>query len=106
MAACECRHVPSPSVVVLQIEIANFVALQRERDPPIPRRGDTPRPGAVARQPVDAPTRRAPHALNFDRGDQHGENSTHSADKVGPDPASIVLLQEAPQAAMTDRSYP
>jgi len=58
-------------VIVLQIEVADFTLLDLKGQPPIAADRNTPCPGAVAPELVNAPARRRDHAAHIGCCEQH-----------------------------------
>src|SRR5437764_14951879 len=82
------------SVVVLQIEVADFTLPDIKGQPPIAADRNTPGARAVALQLVHAPAGRPDNAAHVGRRDQDRENVAQPPHKITAElPAVVVLMR-------------
>src|SRR6202040_3953305 len=95
-------RVRGSSVIVLQIEVADFTLPDVEGQPPIAAERNAPCAGAVAPQLVNAPAGRPDNAADVGRRDQHREDVAQPPHKVIAEFPAVVVFDEAQQAPMPD----
>jgi hypothetical protein len=87
-------------MIILYIQMLDFVVDHVKRDPPVTADRNTPGPGPVARKLVRTPPRRASYLAHVLRHDQYGDNFPYSIDQIPPNTSGIVILDETPEASV------
>lgn len=82
-------------MIILQIEVTDFSALESKGDPPITRYRQAPGSGPVAGQLVDVPTGRTLNAINVRCGNQSRQYAAHPVHEVAADFVIVVIFNEA-----------
>ena len=91
-------QVRGSSMIVLQVEVADFTLSDVKRQPPIAADGDAPSAGAVAFELMHPPARRPDDAAHVGRRDQHREDVAQTPHKIAAEFPAVVVLYEAQQA--------
>jgi hypothetical protein len=86
-------------MIVLQIQIGDCSILYAKRDPPVASHPYALCAGAITGQFVNSPPRRTFHATHVASGEKRSENIADAPDHVWPEAASIITLNESPQAS-------
>ncbi len=84
----------------------DFVVDHFERDPPVARHRDAPRPGPVADKLMKMPTGRTPNSLDTLGTLQGGKNPADPAYQITADLALVVVLDQAFETSMAGTSKP
>src|SRR5712691_12154165 len=88
-------RVRDSSVVVLQVEVADFTLPDVKGQPPIAADRNAPRPGAVALELMNAPAGRPGDAAHVGRRDQHREDVAQPPHKIIAEFPAVVVFDEA-----------
>jgi hypothetical protein len=90
------------SVIILQIEIADFALPEIEGQPPIAADRNAPRPGAVTLKLMNPPAGRPVQSLYVRRRDQRCQNPPHARHEAAAQLAAVIVSNEAQQAPVPD----
>jgi hypothetical protein len=93
-------------MVVLQIEIANVVAVDDEGDPPVARDRDAPAWRSVTDELVNSPAGRPCHLRHAPGSDQRRQDVAHAPHEIWTYLPLVVALEQPPKAAMPNRPNP
>ena len=81
-------------MIVLQVQVAYFFAVESEGDPPVTGCRHAPCSGPAAGKLVDAPAWWTLHAVHVRRGNKGGQDAAHPVDEIAPDFAVVVVFDE------------
>lgn len=89
-------------MIVLQIEIPDFLFPYLESEPPVSADGYAPCPGAIALKLMHAPPGRANDTIHVRGGYQHRENVANPPHEFGAEFPAVVVLDKAREPPMPD----